>query len=206
MQDNTISIILFVAITALFLFACKGDGNQGNKTFAQVDQSKSSSMLDNDIREDTAEEIIDTEKKTVMSERREVNANQPPNRYTDENGQPRYSSTDINGRIHTLDYPNVEVKPLYNGKNTNEEFFKYVRETNKFSEIAKENNIQNGRIFYQFIIDVDGTVVDAEIKESPHPLLSAEMLRIINDSQGKWTPGKQDGNTIKVKIIAIGRF
>jgi len=121
---------------------------------------------------------------------------------------PKSSETkDKKSEFDFLDYPDVEVKPLLNGKDGGEEFRKYyMKNYKKLSEIAKKNGVQGGHIIYQFFIDKDGTLIDAKIRESPHPLLSAEMLRLINTIEGKWTPGKHDGETIKVRFVTAVRF
>jgi len=104
-----------------------------------------------------------------------------------------------------LDYPYVEVKPLFNGKNSEEEFRKYFKENNKFEEIAEENGIQGMRLFYHFFIDINGNLVDATVRESSHPLFSVEILRLINtfNENGKWTPGIHNGETIKVRYVSV---
>ena len=185
--------ISVVAFIALFLFACRGDSSQSNQTLTQGDQTQKlpPSMENNTVNENHDEETVDTAQKTVVSENNETDSTKK-----------KYEWIDDNGRITTLEYRDVEVKPLLNGNKGEEEWLKYLTENNKLLEIAKENGIQDFRIFYQFFIDVDGAVIDATIRESTHPLLSAEILRLINATQGKWTPGKHDGEVLKVRLAA----
>ena len=187
-KNKTAFIKISVACISLFLFACRGDHSQSNQTLVQVGQTQTPSIE----KEVNDEATADTEQKTVVSESNDTDTNKTEYKWIDENG-----------RLTTLDYPDVEVKPLLNGNDGGEVFLKYLNENIKrLVDIAEENGIQGFRISYQFIIDVDGAVIDATIRESPHPLLSAEMLRLINATQGKWTPGKHDGDVLKVRFAS----
>ena len=56
-----------------------------------------------------------------------------------------------------------------------------------------------GRVTVEFIIDKDGSVIFSKIMQSPHELLSAEVERVIKSSP-KWSPGKQRGEPVMVKM------
>ena len=56
-----------------------------------------------------------------------------------------------------------------------------------------------GRVTAEFIIDKDGSVVFSKILQSPHELFSAEVERVIKSSP-KWSPGKQRGEPVMVKM------
>lgn len=56
-----------------------------------------------------------------------------------------------------------------------------------------------GRVTVEFIIDKDGSVIFSKIMQSPHELLSAEVERVIKSSP-KWSPGKQRGEPVIVKM------
>ena len=56
-----------------------------------------------------------------------------------------------------------------------------------------------GIVTVEFIIDKDGSVIFSKIMQSPHELLSAEVERVIKSSP-KWSPGKQLGEPVMVKM------
>lgn len=56
-----------------------------------------------------------------------------------------------------------------------------------------------GIVTVEFIIDKDGSVIFSKIMQSPHELLSAEVERVIKSSP-KWSPGKQRGEPVMVKM------
>ena len=190
-------IVLLLVVCHLSLFSCRN--SNPNLSEKQLMELVSRSIPNQNITEDGQANLVmpvDTVSENADSKPRNT-------KYADADGKPIYKYVDEYGRHHTLDYPYVEVKPLFNEKVGEEEFRKYLNENNKFDEIAKENGIQAGRLFYEFIINTDGSVVDVTITNSTHTLFSAEMLRIINETQGKWTPGKHDGKTIKVRMVSL---
>jgi len=93
-------------------------------------------------------------------------------------------------------YAVVDVKPLFNGKNAEEEFRIFVAENTVYPPEAQEKEI-TGRVFIEFVIDVDGTVTDVRLGRGVDPLLDEEALRVISMSP-KWTPGKHEGKPVKV--------
>ena len=93
----------------------------------------------------------------------------------------------------------VEVKPSFRGGDANE-FSKWVNETLVYPAEAKKDTIQ-GRVTLQFIVDVDGSIVDAKVIRSAHPLLDAEALRVVSSCPEKWSPGMQDGKPVRVHYV-----
>ena len=63
----------------------------------------------------------------------------------------------------------------------------------------------SGKVLLSFVIDRDGSITDAKIVQSVHPLLDAEALRIIN-AMSKWKPGKKDGKPVKVQFTVPVEF
>ncbi|MCR4569276.1 MAG: M56 family metallopeptidase [Bacteroidales bacterium] len=93
----------------------------------------------------------------------------------------------------------VEVKPSFRGGDANE-FSKWVNETLVYPAEAKKDTIQ-GRVTLQFIVDVDGSIVDAKVIRSAHPLLDAEALRVVSSCPEKWSPGIQGGKPVRVHYV-----
>lgn len=67
----------------------------------------------------------------------------------------------------------------------------------KYPQESMKQGIQ-GRVIVSFVIDVDGSVTNAEIRKSVDPLLDAEALRVVR-MMPKWTPGLTAGKPVKVK-------
>lgn len=68
----------------------------------------------------------------------------------------------------------------------------------QYPAIAVENNIQ-GNVLVTFIINKDGSVVDAHVTKSVDPSLDREALRVIR-GMPKWIPGTQGGKPVRVKL------
>jgi TonB family protein len=66
----------------------------------------------------------------------------------------------------------------------------------KYPTIALENGIQ-GQITVKFVIDKTGSVKNVRLYRGVDPSLDKEGLRIV-ESMPKWTPGKQNGETVDV--------
>ncbi|NMA73169.1 MAG: energy transducer TonB [Bacteroidales bacterium] len=77
------------------------------------------------------------------------------------------------------------------------EMMKFLSNNIRYPTIAQENGIQ-GRVIVQFVVNSDGTIVDANVVRSVDPFLDKEALRVIN-SMPKWKPGMQRGKAVRVK-------
>lgn len=67
------------------------------------------------------------------------------------------------------------------------EFMKWLTKTLQYPAAAKENR-QQGTVSITFIINVDGTVEDINIKSGKVPVLNEEALRVLR-TMGRWKPG-----------------
>ena len=74
----------------------------------------------------------------------------------------------------------------------------YIAKSIKYPVVAQENGIQ-GRVTCTFVVNKDGTIVDAQVVRGIDPALDKEALRVIN-SMPKWKPGKQRGKPVRVKF------
>nr|WP_302828811.1 energy transducer TonB [uncultured Bacteroides sp.] len=96
---------------------------------------------------------------------------------------------DIFGCIETMpEFPDGGIAGL----------MRYLAKHTKYPNIS-ERNIQ-GRVRVQFVVDKDGSIHDAKILKSVHPLLDKEALRVVK-SMPPWKPGMQRGIAVKVKYI-----
>lgn len=89
----------------------------------------------------------------------------------------------------------VEEMPKFPGGDS--ELLKFIAKSIKYPVIAQENGIQ-GRVICSFVVNRDGSVVDAEVLRGVDPSLDKEALRVIA-TMPKWTPGKQRGKPVRVK-------
>ena len=83
-------------------------------------------------------------------------------------------------------------------------FQDFIRNTLKYPDLALEQGIQ-GVVYCQFFIDKDGSIVDAVIVKSVHPLLDREVLRLIS-RMPKWKPGMVNGEPVRVKFTVPFTF
>lgn len=91
----------------------------------------------------------------------------------------------------------VEVMPQWIGKekNLNSFIIKNMVYPKALAEVSP-----GGTMIIQFSVDIDGTVKDIIIQQSIHPLLDAEVIRVIKMSKGMWKPGIQRGKPVKVSL------
>ena len=74
---------------------------------------------------------------------------------------------------------------------------KFLGSNIKYPTIAQENGVQ-GRVIVQFVVNKDGSIVDAKVMRSVDPYLDKEALRVVS-SMPKWKPGKQRGKAVRCR-------
>ena len=74
----------------------------------------------------------------------------------------------------------------------------------KYPTIAQENGTQ-GRVTVQFVVNKDGSIVDAKVIRGIDPYLDKEALRVIG-TMPKWKPGMQRGKPVRVKYTVPVMF
>ena len=80
----------------------------------------------------------------------------------------------------------------------------FIAKSIKYPVVAQENGIQ-GRVTCSFVVNKDGSLVDAEVIRGIDPSLDKEALRVIN-TMPKWKPGKQRGKPVRVKFTVPINF
>lgn len=78
-------------------------------------------------------------------------------------------------------------------------FYKYVQKKMKYPSQARRMGIE-GRVFVEFIVDKDGTLVSVKAIKGIGAGCDEEAVRVIK-SHPKWNPGKQRGQAVKQKIV-----
>ena len=103
-----------------------------------------------------------------------------------------------------IDFDSVERPPIYPGcepytqqlRNcTQRKIQTHINKNFRYPEFAQKTGIQ-GRVFVQFIIDKDGSIVGIKTR-GPHPILEIEAKRIISILP-KFIPGYVDGKAVRV--------
>ena len=80
----------------------------------------------------------------------------------------------------------------------------YLSKNIKYPTIAQENGTQ-GRVTVQFVVNSDGSIVDAKVLRGVDPYLDKEAIRVIS-SMPKWKPGMQRGKAVRVKYTVPVMF
>jgi TonB family protein len=94
----------------------------------------------------------------------------------------------------------VDEMPKFEGEGDLSTFRNWVMSQIQYSPIAEENRIQ-GRVTLQFVIERDGSVSNITVLNSPDRMLGEEAVRVIALSSKKWTPGKKDGESVRVRFV-----
>ena len=76
--------------------------------------------------------------------------------------------------------------------------YKWLNDHIKYPAIAQEQGIQ-GRVFMQFVVNKDGSIVDVKVLRSPDPALSKEAERVIK-MMPKWKPARQGNKTVRSRF------
>lgn len=89
----------------------------------------------------------------------------------------------------------VDEMPEYPGGA--EELYKYIGSNITYPEQAKNDGIQ-GRVFVTFVVECDGSITDAQVLRGIGGGCDEEALRVVN-AMPKWTPGKKEGEVVRVQ-------
>ena len=96
----------------------------------------------------------------------------------------------------------TEVSPEFTGGR--QAFLDYLKANVNYPPECREAKIQ-GRVLITFVVDKDGSIKNARVLKSVHPLLDAEALRIIS-AMPKWKPGLQHGTPVSVQYSVPVNF
>lgn len=73
----------------------------------------------------------------------------------------------------------------------------FLSSNTKYPVVAQENGVQ-GRVTVAFVVERDGSITDVRVVRSVDPSLDREASRVVR-SMPRWSPGKQNGSTVRVK-------
>lgn len=75
---------------------------------------------------------------------------------------------------------------------------KWLRDHIKYPSICQEQGVQ-GRVIVSFVVNRDGSIVDAKVMRSPDDHLSEEALRVVK-AMPKWKPARQGNKTVRSRF------
>ena len=91
-------------------------------------------------------------------------------------------------------YSVAQKMPVFPGGN--DAFGKYLEKNLRYPKKAKDKKIQ-GKVYVSMIVEKDGSVKNVKIERGVSPELNAEAVRVVS-SFPKFTPGQQNGKTVRV--------
>ena len=91
----------------------------------------------------------------------------------------------------------AEILPSFQGGNL-DDYQHWVESQIEYPKKLREKGV-GGRVTVEFVVEKDGSVTFSKILQSPHELFSAEVERVMKSSP-KWSPGKQRGEPVTVKM------
>ena len=73
----------------------------------------------------------------------------------------------------------------------------YLNQNTRYPAVAQENCVQ-GRVVVSFVVEKDGHISDVTVLRSVDPSLDKEAIRVVRNMP-RWTPGKQEGEPVRVR-------
>lgn len=89
----------------------------------------------------------------------------------------------------------VEQMPAFPGGNA--ALMQYLAKNVKYPMIAIETGV-SGRVVISFVVERDGSISNVKVMKSVDASLDKEAMRVVS-AMPKWIPGRQNGNTVRVK-------
>ena len=106
---------------------------------------------------------------------------------------------------HLLNLDKLGVKENFLQADENPKFpggdnacFNWLFQHLSYPQEAAKQRIE-GRVLTRFVIDIDGSITDVEILDSPHPSLSLEAIRVIS-AMPRWKPAKKGNSLIRAQF------
>lgn len=96
----------------------------------------------------------------------------------------------------------VEEMPQFPGGE--EKLKAFLRSNVSYPQMEKEAGVQ-GKVYVAFVVEADGSITRVELRRGISPGLDREALRVVK-SMPKWTPGKQNGKTVRVQYTVAVAF
>jgi TonB family protein len=78
-------------------------------------------------------------------------------------------------------------------------FGRFLQGILKYPAAAQHSNV-SGKVYLQFVVCTDGTLCDYKVLKSVGFGCDEESIRVLQESSGRWKPGKQRGKNIRTKF------
>ncbi len=78
-------------------------------------------------------------------------------------------------------------------------YYRYIVKNLRYPPVARKLGLE-GKVFVQFIIDKQGNLLEPRVIKGISADIDEEAIRVIKNGP-KWTPGKQRGRPVKVRMI-----
>ena len=151
-----------------------------------------------EVSEDFAKAFQQMEKEDALTERKETRRHES----LDELISKGYEFVQEEPEENVI-FEVVEEQPEFpNGGMSG--LMQYLSKNIKYPPIAQENGTQ-GRVIVQFVVNRDGSIVDAKVMRGVDPYLDKEALRVIA-GMPKWKPGKQQGKAVRCRFTVPVMF
>jgi len=96
----------------------------------------------------------------------------------------------------------AEVDPQFPGGES--AMIKFIQENVTYPELSREMGEQ-GTVYVQFVVNTDGSIQNVRVLKGVSELLDKEAVRVIK-KMPNWSPGKQNGEPIRVRYQIPIRF
>ena len=74
----------------------------------------------------------------------------------------------------------------------------FLSQSLRYPPDAQRSRTQ-GKVFITFVVNTDGSLSDYEVIKGVHPELDKEALRVVKAMSGRWKPGSERGQKVRVK-------
>lgn len=82
--------------------------------------------------------------------------------------------------------------------------FNFLSDNIKYPKKARINGIE-GTVYVGFVVDVDGEIIDVDIKRGVHSTINSEAVRVVK-MMPPWKPGQIDGEYVRVPYTLPVKF
>lgn len=96
----------------------------------------------------------------------------------------------------------IEEMPQFPGGE--KELFKFISKNITYPDLAIRHGIQ-GAVYVTFVIEKDGSIIDAKVLRGIGGGCDEEALRVVN-AMPAWSPGKQGGKAVRTQFNLPIRF
>lgn len=108
---------------------------------------------------------------------------------------PELRSQFINGQ-EPANYSIVDEMPKFIGGE--EKMMEFIKENTVYPQKAKELGI-TGKVYVAFIVNKNGEIDSVKVLRGVGSGLDEEAVRVVKLMNGKWIPGRLNGNTVNVR-------